>query len=590
MSRTQLLLEMPFMQGMVSVYHALPGWRTRRQHLSLVAPYFSYPVVMSLFGVGRWTVFSARLHAKQHGAERPVPPSRVSYRISPEKAAGLNAFVNNPAFIQILAHNKDGSAGGEAVSELRLKPEQLWNKYKDATPEQQRVSRSKFREFLSDDRLRMMSCKSCLCGPCEQYGTDSFRELDSTIRKLGLGSKEERSYLQRAAKLRDYLSHDYRRKCSLSSDNAAQCIVFALSAASAEWSCTCDHSHSMPAEMDNERFHLLDDLLLLVERRHAPLARAALAAVGGGAGDEGGDEVGGEGAGGGAGEGGGGEGGGGTLQCEPCETTEQDGKELELLEEHLYELTLIKKNLDLYVRHLMRKALSSSITPALIERLKRDPSRVLLIVDYKAKVLPGRNRETQTEAYGKKGKSLWGATAIRWDQESGDCEVLNFRIVCDDSTQTWFHTLNEIGVTLDELLAEWSTAKCFDLLSDGAGNFTCTALMTSLPRCFSSRKLQIREHVISEVAPRLRRDRAEIAPRSRRDARHGRRLAARPATAPSLPRISLVSPSYLPCTSLVPPSGRRRQEPDGHRLPAGATLARSSQGGRWQRHQRAGDS
>ena len=44
---------MPFMQGMVSVYHALPGWRTRRQHLSLVAPYFSYPVVMSLFGVGQ---------------------------------------------------------------------------------------------------------------------------------------------------------------------------------------------------------------------------------------------------------------------------------------------------------------------------------------------------------------------------------------------------------------------------------------------------------------------------------------------------------------------------------------------------------
>ena len=38
---------------MVSVYHALPGWRTRRQHLSLVAPYFSYPVVMSLFGVGQ---------------------------------------------------------------------------------------------------------------------------------------------------------------------------------------------------------------------------------------------------------------------------------------------------------------------------------------------------------------------------------------------------------------------------------------------------------------------------------------------------------------------------------------------------------
>ena len=48
----------------------------------------------------------------------------------------------------------------------------------------------------------------------------------------------------------------------------------------------------------------------------------------------------------------------------------------------------------------------------------------LLIADYKAKVLPGRYRETQTEAYGKKGKSLWGCTAIRWDAASGDCEVL----------------------------------------------------------------------------------------------------------------------------------------------------------------------
>eukprot|EP00966_Prymnesium_polylepis_P002365 54571-Prymnesium_polylepis.1 len=92
----QLLLETPFMQGMVEVYRSLSHWRARRQHLSLVAPYFSYPAVMALFGIGRWTVFLARLHAKQYGADRPVPPSRVSYRISPEKAAHLNAFVNNP--------------------------------------------------------------------------------------------------------------------------------------------------------------------------------------------------------------------------------------------------------------------------------------------------------------------------------------------------------------------------------------------------------------------------------------------------------------------------------------------------------------
>eukprot|EP00966_Prymnesium_polylepis_P182923 4238606-Prymnesium_polylepis.1 len=45
--RRRLLLETPFMQGMVDVYRALTGWREKRQHLSLVAPYFSYPVVMA---------------------------------------------------------------------------------------------------------------------------------------------------------------------------------------------------------------------------------------------------------------------------------------------------------------------------------------------------------------------------------------------------------------------------------------------------------------------------------------------------------------------------------------------------------------
>ena len=123
----------------------------------------------------------------------------------------------------------------------------------------------------------------------------------------------------------------------------------------------------------------------------------------------------------------------------------------------------------------------------------------LLIVDYKAKVLPGRNRETQTEAYGKKGKSLWGATAVRWVNRSGDCEVLNFRIVCDDSHQTWYHTLNEFGVTLDELLVEWPRTQRAFVQSDGASNFTCTALMSSMPRCFAARKVQLRRHVISEV-------------------------------------------------------------------------------------------
>ena len=52
----------------------------------------------------------------------------------------------------------------------------------------------------------------------------------------------------------------------------------------------------------------------------------------------------------------------------------------------------------------------------------------------------------QTMAFGKEGMSLFGATAIRW--AGTDWEVINIRITCDDSNQTWFHSLNELRVTL----------------------------------------------------------------------------------------------------------------------------------------------
>jgi hypothetical protein len=49
-------LKLPFVAGLVDVYHKLEGFRTRRQHLSLFAPFFPYSVTQSLFGVTRWQV------------------------------------------------------------------------------------------------------------------------------------------------------------------------------------------------------------------------------------------------------------------------------------------------------------------------------------------------------------------------------------------------------------------------------------------------------------------------------------------------------------------------------------------------------
>ena len=77
--------------------------------------------------------------------------------------------------------------------------------------------------------------------------------------------------------------------------------------------------------------------------------------------------------------------------------------------------------------------------------------------DYKAKPLPSGHRETQTAGFGKKGLSLHGVTALRWDERRGDFAVLNVRVTCDDSEQTWFHTLSALRTTMDQLTDTWKT-------------------------------------------------------------------------------------------------------------------------------------
>ena len=95
------------------------------------------------------------------------------------------------------------------------------------------------------------------------------------------------------------------------------------------------------------------------------------------------------------------------------------------LDEREEELALCENHIDLYSRHLLRKALSSTITRGLLEELKGDSTRVHLVSDYKQKVLPESSRETQTMAFGKRGKSLHGTTALRWNPKSEDFDVIN---------------------------------------------------------------------------------------------------------------------------------------------------------------------
>eukprot|EP00966_Prymnesium_polylepis_P230555 5335063-Prymnesium_polylepis.1 len=191
------------------------------------------------------------------------------------------------------------------------------------------------------------------------------------------GEKVGKAIKFRAEKLHGYLAHEYRGRCALQSPVATQCITHGLCGVCEEWGSTCTHgNHDMSCAQDNERFELIEDVRRLIAalRSKRPAAHDA---------------------------------------------DEWDA----MLDAADEDLSRVEHSLELYVQHLLRKALSSSITPRALEALHSRPNRCHLIVDYKQKWLPVKHLETQSDSFGKRGKSIWGGCAMRWDAETRDYEV-----------------------------------------------------------------------------------------------------------------------------------------------------------------------
>ena len=127
---------------------------------------------------------------------------------------------------------------------------------------------------------------------------------------------------------------------------------YALSSACAEFGTQCDHGeHSMVTDKCNERFYLVNDLRAVIEVQRVKLDEVVRAA--------------------GAAE---------AARQEPpppspaaasmeTEATRAEDQ-LAYLDEQLEELAKIETNLDLYVRHLLRKAQSSAISSKILDGLK----------------------------------------------------------------------------------------------------------------------------------------------------------------------------------------------------------------------------
>ena len=317
------------------------------------------------------------------------PPSHCA-------TAKVNAFANSPENVQILANN--GGKAHDCVVGLKQVPEKLWQKYEQESadwPAELRVGRTAFLTFFNQPGcFQILRAKSCLCGPCHEHGTlnfEAFYELVATLTPHW-GEEVGKAIKFRAEKLHSYLAHEYRGRCALQSPVATQCITHALCGSCQEWGATCAHGeHDMSCAEDNERFELIEDVRMLI---------AAL------------------------------------QEQRPAAHDADDWEAMLYMADE--DLARFEQSLTLYVQHLLRKALSSSITSSALEALHSRPNRCHLIVDYKQKWLPVKHLETQSDSFGKRGKSIWGGCAIRWDATTQDYAVLNVRIACDYSKQNWY--------------------------------------------------------------------------------------------------------------------------------------------------------
>ena len=168
--------------------------------------------------------------------------------------------------------------------------------------------------------------------------------------------------------------------------------------------------------------------------------------------------------------------------------------ELEIFEE---DLQSFETALHLFVQHLLRKALSSSIEPTLLGRVRNDRELIHLVIDHKQKWLPKAHEETQQEGFGKRGISIFGGAATRWT--GSEYEVLNIRVACDDAAQNWFQTLGCTRTVLDIVRKHWPDIGKAVVQSDGASNLNCTAFMVALPRVGQTAGIHIISHTITEV-------------------------------------------------------------------------------------------
>lgn len=148
-----------------------------------------------------------------------------------------------------------------------------------------------------------------------------------------------------------------------------------------------------------------------------------------------------------------------------------------------------QKNTGIYIAHQSRKKFAVIAKKESIRR-RLLAHQAVVVIDFKQKFQPQFSRETQAQYFGKRGISIFGATAIRKRRNSesdstGDDEASTYyevlyiiRACSDESQQDWSQALILLEACLAELHKETGgeITEVF-IQSDGASNFSGTGFL-----------------------------------------------------------------------------------------------------------------
>ena len=84
----------------------------------------------------------------------------------------------------------------------------------------------------------------------------------------------------------------------------------------------------------------------------------------------------------------------------------------------------------------MRTTNQERAKQAILENL--DPSSNLIVMDWAMKFLQIRNREKQSDWYGKRGLSWHVSSVVSRNELTGELQVSSFAHLFDQCTQDWF--------------------------------------------------------------------------------------------------------------------------------------------------------